>query len=297
MNRALAAAAALLFAASASLAADEVVLQSGDTLKGKVLEKNDMHVVLDHPALGKIDIPAGRVKSVAIEGEKPPVPEPRWVSKLELGLNGSLGNTRSQGFIGGVVSDYKAPLHLWHFESRYFRKEEAGDTTQSRFYAVLRKDWFFEEGSRYSFFAEGRYDRDMFQPWSERGTAAAGVAYKFIQEERLKVGFKVGATATKEWGIKQPGRDSDVRPEALLGVEMNWKMSDSKEFSAQATYYPDLSDTPEYRILASASIAFRLNATGTLNLRDGAEYEYDTHSQDPFKRADIRYFLLLVMDF
>jgi len=295
-----AAAAAVLLAASASLAADEVVLQSGDVLKGKVVEKNDMHVVLDHPNLGKLDIAMGRVKSVVIEGEKPPEPpkeEPRWVSKLEAGLNGALGNTRSQGFIGGLVSDYKLPRHLWHFESRYFRKEDVGETTQSRFYAVLRKDWLFEEGSRYSFFAEGRYDRDQFQQWEQRGTVAAGVAYKFIQEESLKVGFKVGGTATKEWGLEGPDADDDVRPEALLGVEMNWKIDDTKEFTAQATYFPDLSDTPEYRILASAGISYRLNEKGTLTLRGGAEYEYDTHRTDPFKRADIRYFLLLVMDF
>src|SRR5688572_31961471 len=123
-----AAAAAVLLAASASLAADEVVLQSGDVLKGKVVEKNDMHVVLDHPNLGKLDIAMGRVKSVVIEGEKPPEPpkeEPRWVSKLEAGLNGALGNTRSQGFIGGLVSDYKLPRHLWHFESRYFRDRKS----------------------------------------------------------------------------------------------------------------------------------------------------------------------------
>ena len=299
MLRNAAVAAAVLLAASSAFAADEVVLQSGDTIKGKVLEKNDMHVVLDHPNLGKLDLAMSRVKSVTIEGEKPPVPkeEPRWVSKLELGLNGSLGNTRSQGFIGGLVSDYKEPLHLWHFEARYFRKEDVGETTQSRFYAVLRKDWFFKEGSRYSFFAEGRYDRDMFQPWDERATAAAGVAYKFIQEEKLKVGFKVGGTATKEWGVEDPDRDTDVRPEALLGVEMNWKIDDTKDFTAQATYFPDLSDTPEYRVLASAGIAYRLNEKGTLNLRGGAEYEYDTHTAAPFKRADIRYFLLLVMDF
>jgi putative salt-induced outer membrane protein YdiY len=295
-----AAAAVVLLAGSSAFAADEVVLQSGDTIKGKVVEKNDMHVVLDHPNLGRLDLSMDRVKSVVIEGEKPPAPpkeEPRWITRLEAGLNGSLGNTRSQGFIGGLVSDYKRPLDLWHFEMRYFRKEEVGETTQSRFYAVLRKDWLIHPDSRYSVFAEGRYDRDMFQPWDERGTIAAGIAYKFIQEERLKVGFKVGATATKEWGVSDPDRDTDVRPEALLGVEMDWKIDDTKEFTAQATYFPDLSDPPEYRILATAGIAYKLNEKGTLNLRGGAEYEYDTHTTEPFKRADIRYFLLFVMDF
>jgi putative salt-induced outer membrane protein YdiY len=294
------AAAALLCSASAALAADEVVLQTGDTIRGKVVEKTDVHVVLDHPNLGRLDLPMDRVKSVTLEGQKPPAPpaeEPRWISKLEAGINGSLGNTRNQGFIAGLVSDLKKPRDLWHFESRYFRTEVEGETTQSRFYALLRKDWLFEEGSRYSFFSEGRYDRDQFQQWKQRATVAAGVAYKFIRKERIQVGFKVGGTATKEWGLEGPDRDDDVRPEGLVGVEMAWKIDDSKEFTAQATYYPDILDTPEYRVLASAGISFRLNEKGTLNLRGGAEYEYDTHRTDPFKRADVRYFALLVMEF
>jgi len=234
---------------------------------------------------------------VIIESEKPPVPEPRWVSKVEAGLNGSLGNTRSRNLIAGLVSDYKPPMSLWHFESRYFGKEDEGETTQSRFYAMLRKDWLIREGSRYTVFAEGRYDRDQFQQWEQRATAAAGVAYKFIQEERTKIGFRVGGTATKEWGVENPDVDDDIRPEALLGVEANWKIDGTKEFSAQATYFPDLSDLPEYRVLATAGISYRLNEKGTLNLRGGVEYEYDTHTLEPFKRADLRYFLLLVMDF
>jgi len=61
MIRFAAAAAVVLCAATAGFAADEVVLESGDTIKGKVIEKNDMHVVLDHPNLGRLDLARDRV--------------------------------------------------------------------------------------------------------------------------------------------------------------------------------------------------------------------------------------------
>jgi len=297
-------AAALLLAAGAALAEDEVVLQSGETLKGRILEKTETEVVLDHPVLGKITIPAGRVKSAVREGEKPPPPppeEPRWKSKLEAGITGAEGNTDTLSATAGFVSDLELPRHLWHVESRYFYKESDGDTTESRFYALGRKDWRFEKEVKYTFFAEARYDRDQFQQWNQRATGAGGVTYRFIEQERLFVAFRVGGAFTKEWGLERtpsdPSPDDDVRPEGLIGVEMKWKIDDSKEFTAQSTYYPDISDTPEYRTLSSAGVSIRLDDKGTMSFRAGVEHEYDTHRSDPFKRTDVRYFALLVVEF
>jgi putative salt-induced outer membrane protein YdiY len=296
-----AAAAAVILAASAALADDEVVLQSGEILKGRIVERNDIEVVLDHPVLGKVTIPAGRVKSAVREGEKPPPEAPRWKSKFEAGMSGAEGNTDTLSATLGLVADLDKPRDLWHFETRYFLKETDGETTESRYYALLRKDWRFEKGTRYTFFAEGRYDRDQFQQWDQRATAAAGVTYKFIEKERLFVAFRVGGAATKEWGVERtpadPSPDTDVRPEGLLGVEMKWKIDDTKEFTAQSTYYPDLSDLPEYRTLSSAGISIRLDDKGAWSFRAGVEHEYDTHRMEPFKRTDVRYFALLVVEF
>lgn len=304
MKRIAIGAAAVLLAATAAFADDEVVLQSGETLKGRILERTDFEVVLDHPVLGRVTIPAGRVKSAVREGEKPPPPppaEPRWKSKLEAGITGAEGNTDTLSATVGAVSDLELPRHLWHVESRYFLKETDGVTTESRFYALLRKDWRFEKEVRYTFFAEGRYDRDQFQQWTQRATAAGGVTYRFIEKERLFVAFRVGGAATKEWGVERtpadPSPDTDVRPEGLLGVETKWKIDDSKELTAQSTYYPDLSDSPEYRTLSSAGLSIRLDDKGAVSFRAGVEHEYDTHRKEPFKRTDVRYFALLVVEF
>jgi putative salt-induced outer membrane protein YdiY len=296
-------AAAVLAFAAAAAAADEVTPQSGDVLKGKVVERTEVRVVLDHPTLGKITLPGEKVKSVRLEGEPPPPPpappkeEPRLVNKLEVGLNGSEGNTESFGFIAGLGSDYRTEGHVWRFESRFFYKEVDGDATDNRFHALLRKDWTFEKDSRYSFFAEGRYDRDQFQQWNQRGTVAGGVAYKFVMQEDLFVGFRVGGAATKEWGLEGPGQDDDVRPEGLLGLEAKWTVDRGTEIAVQSTYYPDLSDAGEYRVLSSAGISLRLDEKGTMSFRAGAEHEYDTHREDPFERTDVRYFALLILEF
>jgi putative salt-induced outer membrane protein YdiY len=295
-------AAALVAAAPAlALAEDEVTLKSGDVLKGRVVEKSDLEVVLEHPNLGKITLPAGQVKSVTTEADRiakaKKEAEPKWTSRIEAGLSGAEGNTDNLNFIAGLASDYRLPRGLWHFESRYFYKETEGEPTENRFYALLRRDWQFEKEERYTFFAEARYDRDQFQQWNQRAIAAGGVTYKFVEKEDLFVAFRVGGAATKEWGLEGPDQDDDVRPEGLIGVETKWKVDETKEATAQATYYPDLSDLWEYRVLATGGLKYRLDQKGSLNLAVGAEYEYDTHRKDPFKRADVRYFALLTFDF
>ena len=294
----------LLLAAAAARAEDEVVLESGETLKGTIVEKTEVKVVLDHPILGQVTIPAGRVKSALREGEKPPAPAPeapRWKSKLEAGMSGAEGNTDTLSITAGFTTDRKESDGLWHIESRWFRKETDGEVTESRFYAALRRDWVFSKESRFTYFAEGRYDRDRFQQWDERATAAAGITYKFVEKKDLFVAFRVGAAATKEWGLERtaqdPSPDDDLRPEGLLGVEAKWTLSERFEVNGQSTYYPDISDTPEYRTLSSAGISYRLDDKGTMSLRAGVEHEYDTHRQEPFKRTDVRYFGLLVVEF
>ena len=68
--------------------ADEIRLLSGDVLHGKVLERTDLGIVLEHPDLGKISISMDKVdKTLAVEpvpevkavAEKPPpAPPPGW---------------------------------------------------------------------------------------------------------------------------------------------------------------------------------------------------------------------------
>ena len=318
--RTAAAAAALLLGAAAARA-DDVGLETGEILEGKVVEQTAMVVILEHPVLGKISIPRARVKFVVTDAEKmaaaeqgrrteaatakaaaggtaapagAPAPETKaeWVSKLEVGINGAGGNTRSKNFIAGVRSERTRPRTILKFDARYTLSESGGETTQSRFTTGLRKDWLTDD-PRWSWFAEARYDRDQFQEWSQRGNVAAGVLYKFIEKDDLYVGIRVGASGTKEWGS---GEDH-VRPEGLLGVEAKYKIDDSKEFTFQSTYYPDLTDRPEYRMLSSAGLSVRLDEKGTLNVRFGIEHEYDTHRSRDVKRTDYRYFALLVLHF
>ena len=58
---------AILVAGSAG--ADSIKLESGDVLSGEVLEERDDAIVLDHPVLGRVEIPRDQI---AVEEPPPP---------------------------------------------------------------------------------------------------------------------------------------------------------------------------------------------------------------------------------
>lgn len=55
---------------SATALADEVVLVGGDVLRGTVVGETDAAVVLDHPALGRIEVARERIASVKVDAKQ-----------------------------------------------------------------------------------------------------------------------------------------------------------------------------------------------------------------------------------
>lgn len=51
-----------------------VRMRSGDVFVGQVLERNDQHVVIQHPLLGRVELPADQVAAVEAPGSMKPAP-------------------------------------------------------------------------------------------------------------------------------------------------------------------------------------------------------------------------------
>src|SRR5258706_11024900 len=91
-------------------APDTVTLDTGETLKGKVVESGAAGVVLEHPVLGRVSLPAGEGKAGAEEGGKPPEPPVAGKSRFQAGRTGALGNTdHTRPLAGAPPSCARAP--------------------------------------------------------------------------------------------------------------------------------------------------------------------------------------------
>src|SRR5690606_23871436 len=124
---------------------------------------------------------------------------PGWSRHIELGLNGTSGNTDSFNFRAAFVAKRESETDRWQINSAYARTTSEGTTTRNDFYSELIKDWLLP-GEKHFYFAQGRYDYDDFQDWRHRATAAGGVGYQFYDTDRFNLLGRFGGGVNETWG-------------------------------------------------------------------------------------------------
>lgn len=307
-------------------AADQVTLISGDVLNGTILERTDRALVLNHPLFGRMVIPSDQVASTmttaeieaaqeaaddeADAAEAPPAdetaegasdesaetiepePEPEWESRFTLAGSGSFGNTDSQSLTTKVRSVRETKETITSFDAAYFYGSRSGDRNENRFTAGLRNDWLIPD-SRWFYFADGRYDYDEFQGWDHRVSGHAGLGYELFKKDHFSLKLRAGLGAVKEWGSE----DDDIRPEALLGADLSWKISDNQKLVASSTIFPDLEETGELRAVNSAEWNALLDAENNLSLTAGLLHEYQSDVDEGIDENDLKVYVGLSFDF
>lgn len=314
--------------AATPLAADEVDLATGETLRGQIVEQNDTELVLEHPVLGLVTVPADQVAAVrrdeveaapeeqaeaeeeqaaseedGVEEAAEPEAEPEapaqdrflegWDLSLSLGFAGTEGNSTSRSFNAQFKANKETEQLRWLFDNKYFFGSSDGTTTQNEFNSTLTRDWL-EPGNPWFYFAKGIYDYNQFEPWDHRASAFGGAGYEFVKREDLAVNGRLGAGLTKEFGDEA----DDLRPEALIGLELlRWHITENQNLTAATTLYPDLSDLPENRVVSNIEWTVDIDHADGLKLKLGAEHEYESSTEGDADHNDLTYYGALTYDF
>jgi len=302
----LAAAIALL---AATAHADKVRLKNGDVVTGEIVETTDAGVVLEHPALGKLAIAADQI-DVQVDGDAalpaPPAPAPPprpglfgtsllagWKKQIQLGFNGSSGNSENQDLLTGIRGNYADETKRWQFDSGYFRSTSDGDETKNQAFAALLRDFLFT-GTKYFAFASTRYDYDQFQDWDHRLNLAGGLGYSFIDRDKFDLRGRAGFGTTKTFG--SPGDDKWV-PEAVIGLETEWLPAERQKVTAYTTFYPSLSDGGEFRSLTGVDWSLLISDGLGLSLNLGLQNDYESDVPAGIENNDFLYRVALLYDF
>lgn len=296
----LALAAALLTASP--ILAEEIELENGDMLTGMIIEQNDERLVLDHDALGRLEIALDRVISIGASEEAPASPtmlseedgedEKEWKSSFKLGLNSSFGNTDTQGFSAGAKSFREGESDKTTLDAHYYYSASDGDRDTNKFTAGVLQDWFVPD-SRWLYFAQGRYDYDEFQSWEHRLGAHGGVGYRLIEKDDLTLTLRGGGGVIKEFGSE----NEDLRPEGLLGADLTWQISPNQSFTAATTIYPDLSEGGEFRSVSSAEWSAMIDEDSNMSVFARLEHEYQSKVDPGVDENDFRIVAGLQFDF
>ena len=318
----------LVLIASKPSGADQLTLTTGETLKGRITDRGEQSVTLEHPILGKLTIdrthitaltePADdeqaadeqaspEITAAGVPAVQPAQPDPaadtsiksrllRLLhdrnSQIELGLSGAEGNTQTTNarlaFVSNKEDDHIRSL----FNTTYYWYKSDGHTSRNELKAELTHDWLKPE-TPWFLFVNGRYDLDQFQAWDHRVSGFGGVGYEFVKTDRFQLIGRLGAGLTKEFG-----GENDFRPEAMLGGSiLKWKLTDHQTVTASTSLFPNLSELDRFRTITKLEWQILLSKADGVSLKFGLENEYESHVDSDDERNDVKYYGTLVIEF
>jgi hypothetical protein len=278
--------------------ADQVRLSSGEVLTGNVVEQTAEKVVIEHPVLGRLEIPSDSVTSVvldddvagddettstddeaaeesagdagaaddAIEAAKE---EKLWKFTASLAGTGSWGNTDEQSVRVGFTADKVTDAVRIDLDAQYYGGLTDGDTTDNSFSTSGTHDWLIPD-SRWFYFAAGTYNFDQFESWDHRVFGQVGPGYELIKKDDFWLNLRGGIGPRKEWGSD----DDSIRFEAGFGPRFGWQISERQKLSGRSHYFFVVDDHENYRIISRLDWSLMLDPELNMSLIAGLRHEY-----------------------
>jgi len=216
-----------------------------------------------------------------------------WKGTVDLGLNGSAGNSENFSLRGAVGLKRTTEPMETAVNFSYIYATDDGRATKSRAEASIRNDWLFKD-SPWGFFAQGKFEFDDFQSWLYRVSAFAGPSYTFIKNDTTLLRGRVGFGLSREIMRRA---DNAITPEALAGLDFEHKLNDRTKVFANVDYLPSLKRFTTFRIDSKAGLEILLDKDSGMNFKLGAADRYQSNPGPGAKRNDIDYFATLGWNF
>lgn len=292
-------------AASAQDTTHTITLASGETITATDLERTADTVRFTHPVLGELTVPADGVVEIdgaplpvdliAAQPEEPTPEEataPEWETSLELGLNGSEGNTENLSLYSAFHATREiTDVEKFDFLANYKIQTRDGDRTENDLYLRGVQEWYLPESPRWSVFLQADAEYDEFQDWDLRTSATLGIGYKIIDSDDTTLTGRLGLGGAYEFGSP----DERLIPEALIGYDFAHTINDRSRITSTGNLYPDLDETGEFRSRVDAAYELDMTDAGDWRLKLGVEHRYDSDSDvTPW---DFTYYAALVLSF
>lgn len=278
----------------------QVTLANGDVLRGKLLASSAQVVVLEHAVLGRLTLARG---ALAAPGAPPPPPAPTtgapvvpapaaappspWSGSIDLGLNGSGGNTDEDKLRLSLKVRHDDAEGIWDGGVLYRRDESNGAVSSDQRFLEGRYSWKLPE-SDWGPFVQGSHEVDRFKDFDSRTGLGGGAAYTHRDDETALLISRYGLGFVQTSG----GSDDGTTPEGILGLDYERQVDELTRFVSLLELLPDLSDGGEYRARADLALEWNLDATSEWMLRLGLGGDYDS-TPGTAGSTDVEYYLSL----
>ncbi|MEM7576661.1 MAG: DUF481 domain-containing protein [Planctomycetota bacterium] len=280
---------------------------TGETITGEFVSETETHVVIDHPVMGQVTIAKENIAAPAAVGEATTVTEksaqafadfvdswffPGWEKSVAAGFTGTDGNSETLNIYASINTGYEDEQDRWSVDAKYFRNSTDGEATQNQFKGIILKDWLVPD-EKHFYWAQGTVQYDRFTDYETRLGAFAGVGYEVFDGGVHQVLLRAGVGGQYEFGDV-----NEFTPEAMVGIDWDWAISETQGFTFYNYFYPSLDPAfSEFRNLTGAMYEVALAAGKGLKLQLGVENEYNSDVDGDFEENDLKYFGALAFDF
>ena len=213
--------------------------------------------------------------------------EPLWKGSLGLAYLGTSGNSDTSSF--GLEFDAERRPAPWGFTltGRFNRSEDQGVLTAERYLLSGRAVRALSE--RWEVFGGLAAEKDVFAGYDLQLMVTAGATYKALIGPKHFLSFDGGLTYTDENRI-DPNPDESFLG-AMLGLDYEFKITDSASLSQALLFLPNFDDTDDWRLRSETALTAAINSWLALKL--GYEVRYrnqpigDADSTDTTSSASV----------
>ncbi len=231
---------------------------------------------------------------VSAEGKcdtKKKEPPKTWSGNIELGLDGTEGNTQTFNFHIGASTKRKTERSIFSTDLDYNMSHSDSIDTANRLFTESRLECL-HYSTPWTWYAHNSVDYDEFQPWNVQISCDTGIGYQLIASDSTDLTSRFGGGGSHEIG----GPDDTFVPELLFGLEFEHRRGDRHKFKVSVEYFPDVTDFTEYRMIDKASWEVLLDKVLNLSLSFNVT---DTRNRpNPGgKESDLDYSVVLLWNF
>lgn len=170
-----------------------------------------------------------------------------WSGFADAALSLSRGNSETTNFVLGASATRATEKDKFNIyaSSLWARNQVAGlaQTTASAIHGGLRYDYNLSK--RTSIFGFTDFDHDRFQQLDLRNVIGGGLDYQLVKSERTQFDVFAGADLNQEFFSTFTRRSA----EALIGQQLDHKLSGAFSVHERFAFTPNLSDIGEYRMV------------------------------------------------
>ena len=220
-----------------------------------------------------------------------PSPWQCWSGSVEFGLSGTDGNSQTFNMRFGAKAKHETDAVIHKYELTHLKQQSEGRKTAHRLLLDERVEWLSADTPCTVFVhAAGEYDE--FKPFDFRVSGDAGLGYRFIDRDCTKLTARPGGSCSREVN----GPDDDYIPEMTANAEFSHQLSDRQKVSAEAEYFPNLTDWNDYRLNGKASWELVVDPDWGLSLKLSLADRFDS-TPNGAKFNDLDYAALLLWSF